>query len=210
MTHQAVRFAFRGVIRYDVTNLIRNTRMLQRKEIGMKRGILATLLVAILIFAVACKPKTDEKEYIRAGVIKHLAALNMLNMSAMDVKVTQATINGNQAQAEVEIRSKGGDPNAAPMQIGYAMEKRGEEWVVLKSTGMGSGMQHPGPGEAPPAGSAPGAMPPGHPNVTGGSGQTPGTHPDFNAIMNSAPNSSQPAQPPAPQSQTPPPGYSKP
>jgi hypothetical protein len=184
--------------------------MLQRKEIGMKRGILATLLVAILIFAVACKPKTDEKEYIRAGVIKHLAALNMLNMSAMDVKVTQATINGNQAQAEVEIRSKGGDPTAAPMQIGYAMEKRGQEWVVLKSTGMGSGMQHPGPGEAPPAGSAPGAMPPGHPNVTGGSGQTPGAHPDFNAIMNSAPNSSQPAQPPAPQSQTPPPGYSKP
>jgi hypothetical protein len=179
--------------------------MLQRKEIGMKRGILATLLVAILIFAVACKPKTDEKEDIRAGVIKHLAALNMLNMSAMDVKVTQATINGNQAQAEVEVRSKGGDPNAAPMQIGYALEKRGEEWVVLKSTGMGGGMQHPGPGEAPPAGSTPGAMPPGHPNVTGGSGQKSADQPDFHAILNGAQGSSQPAQP-----QTPPPGYSKP
>jgi len=85
------------------------------------------------------------------------------------------------------------------MQIGYALEKRGEEWVVLKSTGMGGGMQHPGPGEAPPAGTAPG-----HPNVTGGTGQTPGTHPDFNAILNSAPN--QQANPPAP----PPPSTSKP
>ena len=171
----------------------------------MKRGILATLLAATLLFTVACKSKTDENEAIRQGVIKHLAALNMLNVNNMDVKVTQATINGNQAQAQVEIRSKGGDPNAAPMQIGYALEKQGNEWVVLKSTGMGGGMQHPGPGETPP-GSMPGAMPPGHPNVTGGTGQSSGDHPDFNAILNGAQgSSSQQAQP-----QTPPPSTSKP
>jgi len=169
-----------------------------RKEMGMKRGFLAVLLGAIVLFAVACKPKSDQKEAIRAGVVKHLAALNMLDMSKMDVNVTQATINGNQAQAQVEIRVKGGDSAGNAMQIGYAMEKHGEEWVVLKSTGMGGGMQHPGPGEAPPAGTMPGAMPPGHPNVTGGSGQTPGTRPDFNAILNNAPNqqTNPPAQPP--------------
>jgi hypothetical protein len=162
----------------------------------MKRGFLAALLGVTLLFAVACKSKPDDKEAIRAGVIKHLAALNMLDMNKMDVNVTQATVNGNQAQAQVEIRAKGGDSSSNAMQIGYALEKRGEEWVVLKSTGMGGGMQHPGPGEAPPAGTTPGAMPPGHPNVTGG-GQTPGTHPDFNAILNSAPNQQQnpPAQP---------------
>jgi hypothetical protein len=171
----------------------------------MKRGFLAALLGAMVLFAVACKSKTDEKEAIRAGVIKHLAALNMLNMSGMDVNVTQATVNGNQAQAQVEIRAKGGDPSAAPMQIGYALEKRGEEWVVLKSTGMGGGMQHPGPGEAPPAGTPTGAMPPGHPNVTGGTGQAPGTHPDFNAILNSAPS-----QQPNPQTPPPPASTSKP
>jgi hypothetical protein len=169
-----------------------------RKEMGMKRGVLAALLGAIVLFAAACKPKSDEKEAIRAGVIKHLTALNMLNLNNMDVNVTQATINGNQAQAQVEIRAKGADSAGNTMQIGYAMEKHGEEWVVLKSTGMGGGMQHPGPGEAPPAGTAPGAMPPGHPNVSGGSGQTPGTHPDFNAILNSAPG--QQANPPAPPS----------
>ena len=170
----------------------------------MKRGLFAALLGAVVLFAVACKSKTDEKEGIRAGVINHLAALNMLNPNNMDVNVIQATVNGNQAQAQVEIRAKGGDPGGNTMQIGYALEKHGEEWVVLKSTGMGGGMQHPGPGEAPPAATAPGAMPPGHPNVTGGSGQTPGTHPDFNAILNNAP--SQQASPPS----QPPPSASKP
>ena len=158
----------------------------------MKRGLLAVLLGAMVLFAVACKSKTDEKAAIRAGVIKHLTALNMLNLNNMDINVTQATINGNHAQAQVEIRAKGGDSGGNAMQIGYAMEKRGEEWEVVKSTGVGGGMQHPGPGEAPP----------GHPNVTGGSGQTPGTHPDFNAILNSAPSQQQnpqvaPQTPPA-------------
>lgn len=167
----------------------------------MKRAFLFMLLAAALSLAVACKSKTDENEAIRAGVMKHLVALNMLNMSNMDVKVTQVTINGNQAQAQVEIRSKGGDPNAPSMQIGYALEKRGDEWIVLKSTGMGGGMQHPGAGEARPAGSAPGAMPPGHPNVTPGSGQKSADHPDFNAILNSTQGSSQQrAEPQAPPS----------
>ena len=172
----------------------------------MKRALFASLLGVALVFASACKSKTDENEAIRAGVMKHLVALNMLNMSNMEVKVTQATINGNQAQAQVEIRSKGGDPNAPPMQIGYALEKRGEEWVVLKSTGMGGGMQHPGPGEPVPASSAPGAMPPGHPNVTSGSGQKPPDHPDFNAILNSTQGSAQQQAP----AQTPPPSSGKP
>jgi len=169
----------------------------------MKRGILATLLGVTVLFAVACKSKTDDKDAIRTGVIKHLTALNMLNMSNMDVNVTSATVNGNQAQAQVEIRAKGGDPSATPMQIGYALEKRGEEWVVLKTTGMGGGMQHPGPGEAPPPGTTPGAMPPGHPNVNGGSSKAPADHPDFNAILNSAPSQQ-------PNSQSPPPAPSKP
>jgi hypothetical protein len=186
---------------YDELSPVPIPGMRQRKEIGMKRGFLAALLGITVLFAVACKSKTDEKEAIRAGVIKHLAALNMLNLNNMDVSVTQATINGTQAQAQVEIRAKGGDSSGNAMQIGYSLEKRGEEWVVLKSTGMGGGMQHPGPGEAPPAGTAPGAMPPGHPNVTGGSGQTSGTHPDFNAILNSAPSQqTNPQTPPQPAS----------
>ncbi len=114
-------------------------------------------------------------------------------------------MNGNQAQAQVEIRAKGGDSSGNAMQIGYALEKRGEEWVVLKSMGMSGGMQHPGPGEAPPAwGAAPGAMPSGASvNVTGGgSGRPPGTHPDFNAILHSAPSQQQNPQTPPPPAST--------
>ena len=150
----------------------------------MKRGLLATLLGVTLLFTFACKSNSDDKEAIRAGVVKHLSSLNMLNLSNMDINITQAKVNGNQAQAQVEIRSKGGDPNAPP------------------STGMGGGMQHPGPGEAP--GSAPGTMPPGHPNVTTGTGQKGAEHPDFNAILGGAGSSSQQAP------QTPPSGASKP
>jgi len=87
------------------------------------------MLGAMVLVAVACKSNSNEKEGIRAGVIKHLAALNMLNLNNMDVNVTQATVNGNQAQAQVEIRAKGGDPSNNAMQIGYALEKHGEEWV---------------------------------------------------------------------------------
>ena len=58
---------------------------------------------------------------------------------------------------------------------------------MLKSTGMGGGMQHPEPGRSAvgrhDAGrDAAGASK----RYAGGSGQTPGTHPDFNAILNSA------------------------
>jgi hypothetical protein len=82
------------------------------------------------------------------------------------------------------------------MQIGYSLEKRGEEWVVVKSTGMRGGVQHPGPGSA-----APGAtMPPGHPGVDGSQSQPPAGHPDFSEILKSAPSGAQqpPAQPPTP------------
>lgn len=162
----------------------------------MTRGMLASLLGVTLIFAAACKSKRGDNDAIRAGVLKHLAALNMLNLNNMDIKVTQATINGNQGQAHVEIRSKGGDANAAPMEIDYALEKQGDEWVVVKSTGMG-GMQHPGPGQGAPSGTMPGALPPGHPNVNGGSTQKTAEQPDFNAILNGA--GSQGSSPPAQQ-----------
>jgi hypothetical protein len=167
----------------------------------MKRALLATLLGAMLVFASACKSKTDQNAAIRAGILKHLAALNMLNLNNMDVNVTQVTVNGSQAQAQVEIRAKGGDAGANAMQIGYSLEKQGDEWVVTKNTGMGGGMQHPTPGEMPPGGMGANGMPPGHPNVSGGSGQAPAGHPDFNAILNSSPNQQPPAQPaPAPPS----------
>src|SRR6516164_2964623 len=173
----------------------------------MNRAFLTSLLGALLLFTGACKTKTDSKDAIRAGVVKHIASMKGLNVNNMDVVVTQATVNGNSAEANVDIRAKNGDPKAPPMQLVYQMQKQGDEWVVIKGQPTG-GMAHPGPGEAPPQGTPP----PGHP-TTGG--QSPGTHSDFNSILNTAqpPAQQAPAQQPAAQQQSaqqPSGSYSKP
>ena len=153
----------------------------------MKRAFFTGLLGATLLFAGACKSKVDDTEAIRAGIIRYLGSLNTLNVSAMDINVTQAKVNGNQAQVQVEIRLKNSPPDGPSMKLSYNLEKRGEEWTVVKSQPAGGTMQHPGPGEMPPGG-----LPPGHPNVNGTAGQAPAGHPDFNGILKSA-------QPPAAQ-----------
>jgi hypothetical protein len=162
---------------------------LPEKEIRMIRGILASLLTATLLFSVACKSKIDDKEAIKAGVIKHLASVQGLNVPNMEVNVTQYSVTGNQATAQVEIRAKNGDSAAGTMNLSYKMEKRGDEWVVLKGAPAGGTLQHPAPGETPT-----GALPPGHP-TTGGSAAGP-VHPDFSEIMKGTPAPRQPSAPP--------------
>ena len=174
----------------------------------MNRAFLTSLLGALLLLTGACKSRTDNKDAIRAGVVKHIASMKGLNVNNMDVVVTQARVNGDSAEASVDIRAKGGDPKAPPMQLVYQMQKQGDEWVVIKGQPTG-GMAHPAPGEAPPQGTTP----PGHP-ATGA--PAPGSsHPDFNSILNTAQPPAQRApaqQPPAPQqsAQQPSASYSKP
>jgi len=56
------------------------------------------------------------------------------------------------AQAQVEIRLKNSPPDGASMKLSYNLEKRGEEWAVVKSQPAGGTMQHPAPGEMPAGG----------------------------------------------------------
>lgn len=158
----------------------------------MYRAFLATLLGTLLLLTGACRSKTDSKDAIRDGVVKHIAGMNGLNVNNMTVTVTQATINGDKAEANVEIRAKNSDPSAPPMQLIYQLQKQGAEWVVIKGQPTG-GMQHPAPGEMPPGG-----MPPGHPGTSGTNGQMPATHPDFNSILNTAQSQQQQGQQQAP------------
>lgn len=167
----------------------------------MNRTLLTGLLAAVLVVPAGCKSEAHNKDAIRDGVIKHLAGMNGLNVNNMTVTVTKATITGDKAQADVDIRAKNGDPTAPAMQLTYDLQKQGDEWVVLKGESKG-GMQHPAAGEMPPQG----ALPPGHP--TGGSGQMPADHPDFNSILNSAqPQQQQPSSGQQPKQQ---PSSSKP
>jgi hypothetical protein len=144
----------------------------------MNRAFLATSLGILLLLGSGCKSTPDPKDAIRDGVIRHIAGMNGLNVNNMTVIVIKAAINGDKAQANVDIRAKNGDPSTPAMHLTYELQKQGDEWVVLRGEGRG-GMQHPTTGEMPNAG----ALPPGHPPT---SGQMPASHPDFNAILNSA------------------------
>ncbi len=167
----------------------------------MNRAFVAAVLGALLFCSVACKSqKADDKEAIRQGVVTYLTSLKGLNIPNMDIVVTQYSVNGNQAQAQVEIRAKGGNGAGGSMQLAYNLEKRGDQWVVLKSQPAGGTLQHPGPGEMPPGAT----MPPGHPAVDGSSTGQP-VHSDLNEIMKSAqpPAQKPPAQQSAPSTNPP-------
>jgi hypothetical protein len=144
----------------------------------MNRVFLAALLGALLATS-ACKAKPDANEAIRAGVVKYLISLKGLNIPNMNIKLMKVSIDGNHAHAEVEIRAK--NDSAGMMQLSYVLEKRGEEWVVLKSQPAGGNLQRPAGGEMPGAE----GMPPGHPAVGGAAGGH--AHPDLDEIMKTAP-----------------------
>jgi hypothetical protein len=163
------------------------------ENVCMKRVFLASLLSAALFYTGACRSKSDERQAIRQGVVQHLSSMQGLNLPNMEINVTQYSVNGAQATAQVEIRAKGAEGASGTMQLAYNLEKRGAEWVVVKSAPAGGSLQHPAPGEFPPGA----AMPPGHPNVNGSPGQV---HPDFNEILKGASPPAQQSPAPAPQS----------
>lgn len=162
-----------------------------RMKIGKVIGLVAIAAVAV---AIGCQKKQDETAAVRSGITDHLRSLNTLNLSAMDMNVTKVTINGNQAEAQVEFVPKSGAPPGAGMQVSYSLEKRDGKWVVVKRDSMGGGIAHPQPGANPheqtpegpthgmpnfqdllqpanPGTSSGGALPPGHPPVNPGSTQ---------------------------------------
>jgi len=159
----------------------------QEEEIRMKRTsyFLAGLLGLAVLFS-GCKKQQSDADAIRAGINQHLASLKTLNLDAMDMSVTNYSVQGNQAQAQVEFRPKTGGPQGAAMRVSYSLTKQNGAWVVQGSEAVAGPMQHPGSGANPPENSAspssdslpdfrdlvPGdagshSLPPGHPPVNG-------------------------------------------
>jgi len=164
----------------------------------MKRAPLFFILLGSLILFAGCKKPASDADGIRAGINQHLASLKTINLSAMDMTINNFSVQGNEAQAQVEFRPKTGAPQGAGMQVNYTLAKQGDgTWVVQQTTPAGGSIQHPAPGENPPqsmtTGSTPGpgtqmpnfndlvggasgaALPPGHPavNPQGNSGSAP-------------------------------------
>jgi hypothetical protein len=153
---------------------------------------LAAILLATVMFS-SCQKKASETDNIRAGIMKHLSSLNTLNLNAMDMSITNVNIQGDQATAIVEFRPKNGAPSGAGMQVSYALQKQGGEWVVVKNAAIGGTINHPPPGSNPHmltnqqgSGGNPTAMPDLlHPGASNSNGALPPGHPPVNPHPNS-------------------------
>ena len=128
----------------------------------MKRSACFLSAMLVLVLFVGCKKQESDADGIRSGINQHLASLKTLNLGAMDMNITSVSVQGNQAQAQVEFKPKGGAPQGAGMQVAYSLEKQSGLWVVQNSQPAGGSIQHPGPGENPPMNGtspSPGSLP---------------------------------------------------
>jgi hypothetical protein len=150
----------------------------------MKRAGYLLIFVGVLSLFAGCKKQVSDADAIRSGINQHLTSLKTINLSAMDMNVLNFSIQGNQAQAEVEFKPKTGAPQGAGMQVNYTLQKLNGVWVVQNTQAAGGMIQHPAPGQnspmnpgSPSSGSMPNfrdlvpgggnanTLPPGHPPV---------------------------------------------
>jgi hypothetical protein len=155
----------------------------------MKRGAYFLTIVGILVLFAGCKKQESDADGVRAGINQHLLSLKTINLGAMDMSVTNISVQGNEAQAQVEFKPKSGGAPGAAMQVSYSLQKQNGQWVVQNTQAAGGSMQHPGPGENPNAnpgapstdsmpnfrdlvpggsgaGGSPSTLPPGHPPMS--------------------------------------------
>jgi hypothetical protein len=159
------------------------------EETRMKRAAYFLTVIGFLAFFAGCKKQESDADAIRSGINQHLASLQTLNLGAMDMNITNVSIQGNQAQAQVEFRPKTGAPQGTGMQVAYSLEKQNGLWVVQNSQPAGGSIQHPAPGENPHTNSnspSSDTMPNFRDLVPGGGSSLPPGHPPVNAQGNSS------------------------
>jgi hypothetical protein len=108
---------------------------------------LAAFLSVLFLFG--CAKDINNKDAIKEAVMKRLASVSGLNMSGMDIEVSNVSFQGNKADAQVAFKAKGsGD---AMLNMSYKLEREGDIWVVKSSSGgLGGGSNLP-PGHPPAA-----------------------------------------------------------
>lgn len=158
----------------------------------MKRSIYLFAAIGLLVLFVGCKKQESDADGIRSGINQHLASLRTINLGAMDMDITSFSVQGNEAQAQVEFKPKTGAPQGAGMQVAYSLEKQNGQWVVQSTQPAGGSIQHPAPGDNPhmdaaspssgslpnfrelvPGGGNSSSLPPGHPPINGHGGSQP-------------------------------------
>ena len=137
-----------------------------------KRYAASAALGALLVFA-GCAKDARNTDAVRQAVIDHLGKRGDLNLSTMNIEVTNVEYGkNNDAIATVSFAPKG--ETGGGMSMRYHLVQEGGRWVVQgkqDSGGMGhgDGMTSPHGGAMPPSETPPseGAadLPPGHPPV---------------------------------------------
>ena len=141
--------------------------------VRISRLAAAGAVIAASLFT-ACGPNLQNKEAVQAGVLAHLKTRSDLNISSMDVEVTNVSFRKGEADATVIFKAKGSSDPGASMSIAYTLEQKGSEWVVKgrRSSG-GDGHGATAPGVAPPADSVHGGGATGVPPKDGFHGAAP-------------------------------------
>ena len=130
-------------------------------------------IVAFIAISLAgCSSNIQNKEAVEKALLTYLnsrQAQTGLDMNAMTVEITSMSFEKDQAQVGVYFKLKSAE-GGMPMQ--YALDRKGDQWVVRGLTGMGSGPHVPGSTATPPgssgqnpAGQSPPPLPPNHPQV---------------------------------------------
>jgi hypothetical protein len=128
----------------------------------MVKWTFAVFLAALL--APGCARDINNNEAVRKGVVDYLnkrKGQTGLDMTLMNVAVSNVTFQNNEASAMVSFQPKAGGTQG--MSMNYVLERKGSEWVVKgrKESGVNPhGAQ--GTPEAMPADPS-GALPAGHP-----------------------------------------------
>ncbi len=120
----------------------------------MKRAGYFLMIFCCVAFAGGCRKQESDADAIRSGINMHLASLKTLNLGAMDMNITNVSVQGNAAEAQVEFKPKTGAPQGAGMQVSYSLRKQDGLWVVQNTQAAGGSIQHPAPGENPHMSSA--------------------------------------------------------
>jgi len=146
----------------------------------MKTAKLLPILGILLLMLAGCNRQEKEKEAIRESIRQHVASMSGLRMDAMDLQLTEITLNGDHADALAEFRPKQG-PTSMVLQVRYQLEKRDGSWLILNGQPVGGQMSHPTGSRVPPGQANPsGSLPPGHPALPPPSqspNQAPATNP---------------------------------
>jgi hypothetical protein len=118
----------------------------------------------IVVSLAGCRSAQQSRDAVRKGVIDHLSKRSDMLVSSMDIDIVSVSFRKGEADAVVSFRPKGSSEGG--MQMSYALENKGGQWVVKGKRDSGGSPHGEGGAMAPPPGQgSPGELPPGHPPV---------------------------------------------